>query len=197
MDSVDWDLVLSNINAPQQAQYLNKILMNAFFNYIPNKLITIDDKDPPLMNDEIKNKNKIKKRDIFYQKLKKYKLNITDFDAMNELTLELSSIMSQRKEEYYFRLAKKLNHPQTNAKIYWSILTTIFNGRKIPVITPILIDGKLVSDFKEKTNRFNEFFICQCAPLDNGSECPSQLILYTNKRLFSVVFDDQGIIKII
>ena len=29
-----------------------------------------------------------------------------------------------------------------------------------------------------------------------GSECPSQLILYTNKRLSSVVFSDQDIIKI-
>ena len=36
-----------------------------FSNYIPNKLITT----------EIK--NKIKKRDIFYQQLKKWKLNLT------------------------------------------------------------------------------------------------------------------------
>ena len=62
--------------------------MNVFSNYIPNKLITIDDEDPPWMNDEIK--NKIKKRDIFCQQLKKYKLNLTDFDVMNELTSELS-----------------------------------------------------------------------------------------------------------
>ena len=49
--------------------------MNVFSNYIPNKLITISDKDPPWMNDEIK--NKIKRRRIFYQQLKKYKLNLT------------------------------------------------------------------------------------------------------------------------
>ena len=30
--------------------------MNIFSNFIPNKLITIDDKDPSWMNDEIKNK---------------------------------------------------------------------------------------------------------------------------------------------
>ena len=33
--------------------------MDVFSNYIPNKLITTDDKDPPWMNDEIKNKFKI------------------------------------------------------------------------------------------------------------------------------------------
>ena len=80
---------------------------------------------------------KIKKKDIFYQQLKKYKLNLTDFDVMNELTSELFSIISQRKEEYYLLLAKKLNDPQTNAKTYWSILKTIFDGRKISFIPPL------------------------------------------------------------
>ena len=64
---------------------------------------------------------KIKKKDIFYQQLKKYKLNLTDFDVTNELPSKLSSIISQRKEEYYFQLAKNLNEPQTNAKTNWSI----------------------------------------------------------------------------
>ena len=94
-------------------------------------------------------------------------------------------------------IAKKLNDPQTNAKTYWSILKTFFNGRKIPVIPPLPIDGKLVSDFKEKANRFNEFFSGQCTPLDNASECPSQPIFVTNERLSSIVFDDKDIIKII
>ena len=145
--------------------------MNVFTNYIPNKLITIDDKDPPWMNDEIR--NKIKERDLFYQQLKKYKLNLTYSDVMNELTLELSSIISQRKDNYYLQLAKKLNDPQTNAKTYWSILKTFFNGRKIPIIPPLLIDGKIVSDFKEKANKFNEFFSRQCTPLNNGSINPT------------------------
>ena len=91
--------------------------------------------------------------------MKKYKLNLTDFDVMNELTSELSLIISQRtEEEYYFQLAKKLNNSQANAKTFWSILKTIFNGKKIPFMPPLLIDRMLVSDFKEKTNRFNEFF---------------------------------------
>ena len=47
--------------------------------------------------------------------MKKYKLNLTDFDVMNELTSELSLIISQRtEEEYYFQLAKKLNNSQAN-----------------------------------------------------------------------------------
>ena len=84
-------------------------MINVFSNYIPNKWITIHDKDPPWMNDEIR--NKMNYRNNFYQQLKKYRLNLTNFDVMNELTSELSSIVSQRKNEYYSRLAKKLNDP--------------------------------------------------------------------------------------
>ena len=62
---------------------------------------------------------------------------------------------------------------------------------------PLLIDGKLVSDFKEKANRFNEFFSRQCTPLNNGSEFPSQHIFVTSERLSSIDFDDKDIIKII
>ena len=106
LNSVDWDFVFSNKNVRQQSEYINNVLMNVFTNFIPNKL----------MNDVIK--NKIKKRDFFYQQLKKYNLNLTYSDVMNELTLELSSIILQRKDEYYLQLAKKLNDPQTNAKTY-------------------------------------------------------------------------------
>ena len=58
--------------------------MNVFYNYIPNKWITIDDKDPPWMNDETK--NKINYRNTFYQQLKKYRINLTDPDVVNNLT---------------------------------------------------------------------------------------------------------------
>ena len=50
---------------------------------------------------------------------------------MNKLT----SIISQRKDGYYCHLAKKLNDPQTNAKNYWSLLSSIdFDDKDITKI---------------------------------------------------------------
>ena len=89
----------------------NKKLLNDFSNYIPNKIISIDDKDSLRMTDEIE--SKIKKRDMFYQQLKKDKLNLIYFDVINELTSELSS--SQKRGEFYFQLIEKLSNSQTNA----------------------------------------------------------------------------------
>ena len=89
----------------------NKKLLNDFSNYIPNKIISIDDKDSLWMTDEIE--SKIKKRDMFYQQLKKDKLNLIYFDVINELTSELSS--SQKRGEFYFQLIEKLSDSQINA----------------------------------------------------------------------------------
>ena len=89
----------------------NKKLLNDFSNYIPNKIISIDDKDSLRMTDEIE--SEIKKRDMFYQQLKKDKLNLIYFDVINELTSEFSS--SQKRGEFYFQLIEKLSDSQTNA----------------------------------------------------------------------------------
>ena len=35
---------------------MNSIILNVFTNYVSNKVITVDDKDPPWMTDFIKSK---------------------------------------------------------------------------------------------------------------------------------------------
>ena len=44
------------VNCNSLFAIFNQTLMNMFSNYLPNKLIKIDDKDPPWMNDYIKRK---------------------------------------------------------------------------------------------------------------------------------------------
>ena len=52
---VDWRFMLLNKNVHKQVSISNNKLVNSFTNYIPNKYITIDFRDPPWMN-ETKNK---------------------------------------------------------------------------------------------------------------------------------------------
>ena len=69
----------------------------------------------------------------------------------------MSQVASNRKKEYYNNVALKLNNHKTSAKTYWSILKTFYNGKKIPVIPPLLINNKLVSNIKTNANHFNIF----------------------------------------
>ena len=71
------------------------------------------------------------------------------------------------------QLAIKLNDPKTNAKTYWSILKKFFNSRKIPVIPQLLVNGKLVSNFKEKANEFDENFNLQSTLINYEREYAS------------------------
>ena len=44
----------------RKLQHLIEIVLNIFRNYLPNKYIAIDDKDPVWMNETIKSKIKVK-----------------------------------------------------------------------------------------------------------------------------------------
>ena len=56
---------------------------------------------------------------------------------------EVSQLITESKDKYYNKLVMKLNNPKTSSKTYWSILKKSYNGRKIPIIPPLLKDGKL------------------------------------------------------
>ena len=84
-----------------------------------------------------------------------------------------------------------------NTKTYWSILETFYNGKKVSIIPPLLINDKLISDFEIKSNLFKKFFASQCTPLDNSSKITENETYITNTRLSSIEFDKKGIINII
>ena len=91
----------------------------------------------------------------------------------------------------------KLNDPKTSAKTYWSILTSFYNDSKIPLIPPLLVINKIVLNFTEKANIFNDFFATQLTPLSNSSVLPSAISFKTQSRLSSINFEKEDILKII
>ena len=62
----NWENVFQNKNIHDQLKLFNETIVNIVSNYIPNKCITCNDKDPPWLNDHIKRlinqKNKISKK---------------------------------------------------------------------------------------------------------------------------------------
>ena len=56
IELVNWNSLFSHKNVHEQVAIFNQTLMNIFSNYLPNKFITIHDKDPPWMNEYIKRK---------------------------------------------------------------------------------------------------------------------------------------------
>ena len=169
--------------------------MNIFSNFIPNKYITFNDRDPPWMNDFVKTKIKFKNQ--LYNTYMKNGYKDNDYNMLHEAINEVSKIISKRKEEYHYHLASKLNNPSTSAKTYWSILKTFYNGKKVPLIPPLQIGNTLVSDFKMKANIFNKLFTSQCVPLNNNSNIPNCQMYITNAKICSIKFENKDIINVI
>ena len=95
------------------------------------------------------------------------------------------------------KLSTKLANPSTSSKCYWSILKIFVNGKKIPIISPVLVNDKFVTNFLEKANLFNEFFSKQCQPLQNNSTLPKSNTYHTENRLNDITFDKEKLLKII
>ena len=117
--------------------------------------------------------------------------------VLENLITEVIELISSTKALYYENLGKKLSNPLLQVKTYWSILKTFYNGKKIPLIPPLLIDKKFVTDIRRKANIFNKFFTEQCIPFKSGSVLPSSQEVLTPERLCSLDFSKMKILKLI
>ena len=191
----NWEKLFQNKNIHDQLKLLKKTIVNIVSNYIPNKFIIWNDKDPPLLNDHIKRLINLK-NEIFKKYLKGGRPDSV-YENLQTITWDLTEAVSSSKNVYYGRLVNMLSDPNTSAKAYWSIIKTHFNGKKVPIISPILVNNKLVTNFKDKANIFNDFFSKQCQPIPNNSTLPSIQSFETSSRLSTVDIDSNKILKLI
>ena len=169
------DQVYLGKNVHQQVEIYNKTLLKNFHNYIPNKFILCD--DPTWINEEIK--TLIHRKNSLYQSQRK--VGSINYTSLKALTLDVSNAISTSKLKYHERLANKLNDPKTAPKTYWAIMETFVNSSKIPMVPPLPVDNKLVTDFWDKANLFNNFFTEQCSPISNGSTVLVSISFVTRK----------------
>ena len=147
------------------------------------------------MNETIK--LKIKAKDNMYNKYLQNGRFESDFVLLETLITELNELIVTTKALYYENLGKKLNNPLVQAKTYWSILKTFYNCKKIPLIPPLLVNDKFVTDMKTKADIFSKIFAEQCTHLKNDSKIPINQIFLTQSRLSSLDFNEDEILKII
>ena len=148
--------MISYKNVHQQVINFKKILLTYFQNFMPNRFVAFDDKYPPWMTEKLK--LKIKGKHIYRDYLKNGKTK-ADYMYVNDAITKFSQLILESKDKYYNKLAMKLNNIRTTSNTYWSTLKNFYNGRKLPIIPPLLKDGKLESDFKIEVNYFGFFFL--------------------------------------
>ena len=62
LNMIDWNKLFYNANVEKQVNILNDTLFNIFSNFARSKVITVDDRDPPWINEAIKCKIRSKNK---------------------------------------------------------------------------------------------------------------------------------------
>ena len=78
INEFDWENCFLHKNIDEQLRLFNVTLMNILKNFIPNKVITCDDRDPPWLNEEVK--NLIRDRNEIYKSYLRNGRNTSDYD---------------------------------------------------------------------------------------------------------------------
>ena len=98
-----------------------------------------------------------------------------NFSSLQILSQALSELITKRKEDYNHNLANILNNPQSSPKTFWKIFKTFYNGNKMPLIPPIIVNDKLALDYEEKANHFINSLLLNAHPLTMTLKFVTQL----------------------
>ena len=95
--------------------------------FIPNKIITINERDPPWLTKGIKNNIKSKHR--AYHKFLSSGSRPEEKEHINRLRNETNRLIVNAKDEYFYNLGQKLSGPSLGPKSYWTVLNKILNKK--------------------------------------------------------------------
>ena len=109
---------------------------------------------------------------------------------------EGARLIEEAKRNYFLKAGKILANPGTSSKTYWTLINTVLNKVKIPMIPPLLENGLFVTDLTEKAQIFNDYFILQCTTIDTGSEIPQDTPA-TTTLINDFVISEEKILNII
>ena len=137
----------------------SKTILNIIRNFIPQEVVTCDNRDPPWMARLIK--KAIKDKNLFYQRFVKntdFTNNSSNLERFCLLQNNLTITVETAKQQYFAKIAKNFSDPNISSKTYWSILKCFLTGKKVPCIPPIFNENRFITDFREKDELINTFF---------------------------------------
>ena len=112
----DWESSLNNLDVNEQVSVFNETIMNIMSNFVPNELITCDDRDPPWMNRYIK--NLIVAINDFQKKFVLPSSNTGNLLMFKNLQNQLIQSIHIAKQKYFNKISKTLCDPLTSTKCY-------------------------------------------------------------------------------
>ena len=132
-----WCEHLENLTCPnEQVKLLNDVLLNTYINFIPNEIKTIRPHQAPWITQTIK--TFLRKKNYAYKTFVRNGQPENKYEEIQRMTSEGLKMIEDAKRNYFLKAGETLANPGTARKTYWSLLTTVLNKAKIPIIPPLL-----------------------------------------------------------
>ena len=163
--------------------------------YIPNKNTIVNERDAPWITPEVKTALRKNKR-VFKKWIDRGRPE-EGKTLVNQTQRETNKTILERKQAYANELGDKICNPRTGPKCFWTAFKKLINNKKICNIPPLIESDKYISNFKEKSDIFNNYFAIQCRPLETDSVLPDNLPLRTPNSLPYININKTKIIEII
>ena len=179
----------------EQAKLLNGVLMNIYSNFIPHKVKTIRPHEEPWVTQTVK--NFLRKKNHAYRNFARGGHPDDKLGRLQSMISEGSRLIEDAKRNYFLKAGRMLVDRGIGSKKYWSVINTILNEAKIPIIPPLLENGIFITKIAEKAEIFNDYFILQCTTIDTGSVLPQCATPVTASILNDFVISEEKILNII
>ena len=113
---------------------------------------------------------------------------------IDRLKQEFADVVQREKELHMKDLGAQLSDPRIGMKKYWTILKKLMNDKVSTIVPPVFLDGRYITDIKEKCEVFNQYFKNQCTLVDTTSTLPL-FARTTDLSLTNVNFTENDILK--
>ena len=141
--SVNWNNILAGRSVDDMVLTLTDILLTVMSDNIPNKIITVNDKDAPWITPEVKSAIKRNKR--VFDRWKGRGKPEGGRVLVRQVQIETNSFINSAKEAYIKNLSDKLCNPKSSSNVFWSAFKRLLNNKKLTNIPPLLESGSFLN----------------------------------------------------
>ena len=174
LNNINWEVLFLNKSPDEMVEVFNNVFLVTMATFIPNKIVTINDKDAPWVTPEVK--SALRRNSRLYNKWVKNDRIHSSKDVVNRSQMDTNKLVEKAKARHTKDLCAKLLDRRNGQKVFWSAYKRLLNKKKMSNIPPILENNEFISDFKSKANICNHYFAMQCRPLDILSYLPTFLL---------------------
>ena len=163
-----WHEHLDKISCPnEQVKLPNEVLLNIYSNFIPNQIRTINPRQAPWITQAIR--KFLRKESHAYKNFVKNGRPASKFEGIQKMISDGATMIDEAKQIYLRKTGASLANQGTSSKTYWSLLNTVLNKAKTPIIPPLLENGVFITDFSEKSQLVNDHFVLQCTEINTST----------------------------